>query len=119
VAKYTKSQKGGSSLRTLEFKVDGQLLEKDPKCDFHNIVAGSKNYLIAHFTFSDDWKGCIKVASFWRGNEEHAVLLTEGDCCLIPAEALTGTTFAVTLIGKNSNLEIPTNRVIVRQEVRR
>jgi hypothetical protein len=106
-------------LRTLEFKIEQQQLIKDPTCDFSNIVAGSKNYLKAHFTFSSDWDGCLKAASFWRGEEEYAVLLSEGDDCMIPPEALVGATFAVTVLGKKDKLEIPTNRVIVRQEVLR
>lgn len=106
-------------MRTLEFKIKQQQLTKDPACDFSNIVAGSKNYLRAHFTFSDDWGGCLKAASFWRGEEEYAVLLDEGDACMIPPEALVGMTFAVTVLGKNGKLEIPTNRVTVRQEVRK
>jgi hypothetical protein len=106
-------------LRTLEFIVDGQHIRKDPKCDFSKLVAGSKNYLRAHFTFSDDWKDCAKAASFWRGAEEHGVLLGEDDGCIIPAEALVGMTFAVTVLGQKGQLEIPTNRVIVRQEVLR
>jgi hypothetical protein len=106
-------------LRILKFEISGQQLVKDPTCDFSHIVSGSKNYLLAHFSFSEEWNDCIKVASFWRGNQEHATLLNEDGNCIIPAEALVGTTFAVTVIGKNRNLEIPTNRVVVRQEVRR
>ena len=32
-------------MRTLEFNVNGQILEKSKDCDFENIVAGSKGYL--------------------------------------------------------------------------
>ena len=106
-------------MRTLEFIVEQQQLTKDPTCDFTHIVAGSKNYLRAHFTFSDDWDGCLKAASFWRGGEEHAVLLDDEGRCMIPPEALVGATFAVTVLGKKGSLELPTNRVTVRQEVLR
>lgn len=105
--------------RTLEFVVNEQQLEKDPNCNFRDIVAGSKNYLIAHFTFSKEWDGCVKAASFWRGETEKAVLLDEDNRCVIPSEVLVGATFAVTVRGKKGDLEIPTNRVIVRQEVQR
>lgn len=104
-------------MRTLEFIVNGQHIQKDPKCDFSHIVAGSKNYLRAHFTFSDDWKDCVKAASFWRGGEEHGVILDNNDSCMIPPEALVGMTFAVTVLGRKGKLEIPTDRVTVRQEV--
>lgn len=105
-------------MRLLEFKVDKQYLKKDPDCDFTKIVAGSKNYLKAHFTFSEDWDGCKKAASFWRGKEEHAVLLMN-DECVIPEEVLVGMTFGVSVLGQKDDVQIPTNQTTVRQEVRR
>lgn len=105
-------------MRVLEFNVDAQIIRKDPTCDFTNIVAGSKNYLHAHFTFSPEWGDCIKVASFWRGGKEHARLL-ENDMCDIPPEALTGRTFGVSAVGQRGDYLITTNRTIVRQEVSR
>lgn len=42
-------------MRTLKFNVNGQILRADSKCDFENIVAGSKNYLIAEFNFNAEW----------------------------------------------------------------
>lgn len=105
-------------MRVLEFIVDAQHICKDPNCDFTNIVAGSKNYLHAHFTFSPEWDDCIKVASFWRGGKEHARLL-ENNMCDIPPEALTGRTFSVSVIGQKGDYLITTDRTIVRQEVSR
>ena len=105
-------------MRVLEFNVNAQHICKDPNCDFTNIVAGSKNYLHAHFTFSPEWDDCIKVASFWRGGKEHARLLEDG-MCDIPLEVLNGRTFGVSVIGQREEYQIPTNRIIVRQEVSR
>lgn len=103
-------------MRLLDFKVDAQHISKDPNCDFSKIVAGTSNYLRARFTFSPEWQGCMKAASFWRGGKEHAVIL-EDDECDIPAEALTGVTFGVSVTMRRGDSMVPTNRVIVRQEV--
>lgn len=103
-------------MRVLEFKVDKQSLKQDPNCDFTKIVAGSKNYLKAHFTFSDDWADYKKAVSFWRGKEEYARIL-RNDECMIPEEVLNGRTFAISLLGQKGDIQIPTNRILVRQEV--
>lgn len=105
-------------MRLLSFNVDAQHISKDPDCDFTKIVAGTRNYLRAHFTFSPEWQDCVKVASFWKGGKEHAVML-ENDECEIDSEALTGITFGVTVTGQKGNYRITTNRVLVRQEVSR
>lgn len=54
-------------MRLLKFNVKSQLITKDPDCDFSGLVAGTKNYLKAYFTFSSEWDNCILIASFWRG----------------------------------------------------
>lgn len=105
-------------MRLLNFNVDAQHISKDPNCDFTRIVAGTRNYLRAHFAFSSEWQDCIKVASFWRGGKEYAVLL-QNDECEIDPEALTGVAFGVTVTGQKGNYRITTNRVSVRQEVSR
>jgi hypothetical protein len=105
-------------MRLLTFNVDSQCVTKDPNCDFSNIVAGTKNYLRAKFTFSEEWRDCVKVASFWRGEKEHAVLLNSDGTCDIPPEALIGATFKVSVIGQTPEYRIPTNKVLVRQVIR-
>lgn len=105
-------------MRLLNFNVDAQQLSKDPNCDFNNLVAGTRNYLRAHFTFSPEWRDCVKVASFWRGGKEHAVIL-QNDECEIDPDALTGMTFAVTVTGQHGDYRITTNRVLIRQGVSR
>ena len=106
-------------MRLLTFNVDSQSVHKDPNCDFSNIVAGTENYLRAKFTFSDEWRDCVKVASFWRGEKEHAVLINGDGTCEIPPEVLTGATFRVSVIGQKQGYRITTNKIIVRQEVSR
>jgi hypothetical protein len=105
-------------MRTLKFNVDVQRIQKDPDCDFTNIVAGTQNYLQAYFTFSPEWHDCVLVASFWRGEKEHAVLIEDGKC-EIPPEVLVGRTFGLSVIGQREDYCITTNRIKVRQEVSR
>lgn len=105
-------------MRSLMFKVNGQKIEKDPACDFSGLVAGTEGYLKAKFTFSEEWNGCILVASFWKGGTEHAARIVNNECD-IPSEALTGATFKVSAVGKRRGLLIKTNKVIVVQEVNR
>lgn len=105
-------------MRLLVFNVDSQRIQKDPSCDFSNIVAGTNNYLRAKFTFSDEWRGCVKAVSFWRGEKEYAVLLNNDECD-IPSEVLVGATFRVSVTGQRNGCFIPTNKILVRQEVSR
>ncbi len=103
-------------MRLLKFDVNAQHIQKDPSCDFTKLVAGSKGYLRAHFTLSPEWQDCVVVASFWRGKEEHAMFVENGEC-EIPDEALVGPTFRVSLIGQRGYYRITTDKVLVRQEV--
>lgn len=108
----------GSSERILEFEVNKQRLTKKRDCDFTNIVAGSIGYLKAKFYFSqDEWRDCRKAASFWIDNEEHAALLDEYDCCVIPQAALARDRFFVSVTGARSDYRIVTNKTKVKQEV--
>lgn len=107
-----------SSERILEFDVNKQRLTKKRDCNFANIVAGSVGYLKAKFYFSqDEWRDCRKAVSFWKDEEEYAVLLNENDECLIPSEALTGEKFLVSVTGARSDYRITTNKTKVKQEV--
>lgn len=105
-------------MRSLMFKVNGQKIEKDPNCDFSGIVAGTKGYLKAKFTFTEEWNDCILVARFWKGSEEHAARIVKDECD-IPPEALTGKAFKVSVIGKRGGYLIKTNRILIEQEVNR
>ena len=101
-------------MRVLKFNINAQQITKAPDCDFSKLVAGTSGYLRAHFTFSPEWDDCVKIAQFWRGTKEHAVLIENGYCD-IPSEALTGTTFKVSVLGRKDKYRIPTNKVIIRQ----
>jgi hypothetical protein len=92
-------------------------LKKQSDCDFSGLVAGSKGYLRAKFTFSNEWSGCKKAASFWVGDSEHPALLDSNDSCVIPPEALVGESFKVSVIGVKTDYRIDSTQTKVRQEV--
>lgn len=104
-------------MRTLKFIVDGQIITKDPDCNFDNLVPGTEGYLRAQFSFSREWDGCVKVASFWSamGKEYPPQVLEDGVSCMIPSEALERYSFGIRVVGKKKNYKIKTNTVEVCQ----
>lgn len=105
-------------MRTLKFIVEGQIIRQDPNCDFSNLVPGTEGYLRAEFSFSPEWKNCVKAASFWSavGDEYPPQLLADGKSCLIPAEATQRYAFKIGVVGKSNNAKLTTNKVIVKQD---
>lgn len=106
-------------MRTLKFIVDKQIIKQDPNCDFSNLVPGSEGYLQAHFSFSPEWNGCAKIASFYStmGREFEPRILKDGQTCIIPAEALERTKFKVGVVGKNNlGMKLTTNKIEVNQD---
>lgn len=104
-------------MRILQFVADGQRLKKQTNCDFSGLVAGSEGYLRASFTFSDEWDGCKKAASFWMSDKEYAVLLDDTNSCLIPSDALVESAFEVSVTGAKPGYKLNSTRTKVRQEV--
>lgn len=103
-------------MRTLKFKVDGQIITKHPDCDFSDLVPGTTGYLKAEFIFSNEWDGMVKVAEFWRnGYECPPQVLKDGKSCMIPPEALTSRQFKIGVLGKNKITTLTTNREEVVQ----
>lgn len=77
------------------FQVSGQHL----RClDKKIIASGSKNYLNAVFSFSDDWAGLCKTAVFTRNGVKKQRILVE-DQCVIPWEMLQQGGFVLSLVG--------------------
>lgn len=105
-------------MRLLKFNVNRQTIAKDPECDFENIVAGSRNYLKTYFNLPESWQNYPVAASFWRGKDEYAVLLRNNEC-FIPDEVLDFPTFRVSLTCQKGSTLIPTNKILIRQEVPR
>lgn len=104
-------------MRPLIFVVDGQIIKKDPNCDFDNLVPGSEGYLLAEFRFSPEWDGYAKIAAFYSplGREYAPQLLKDGKSCVIPAEALKKRSFKVMILGKNEKQKLSTNKLTVHQ----
>lgn len=103
-------------MRTLSFIVDGQIIKKDPECDFNDIVPGSSGYLVAKFTFSSEWDDTVKVVAFWRNSHEcPPQILKDGRSCVIPSEALTNRSFCISVLGKKGKLKLTTNKIKVVQ----
>lgn len=103
-------------IRILKFIVDGQIVKLDQDCDFTGLVPGTEGYLQAEFSFSDEWNGCGKIAEFRRyASSEPVSVKLVGDACVIPAEALTGKAFKISVIGIRPGFRISTNMVEVKQ----
>ena len=105
-------------MRTLKFIVNGQTIEKDPNCDFDNLVPGTQGYLRAEFKFSPEWSGCDKVAGFYSnlGREYPPQVLTRTNTCDIPAEATKGEKFKIQVFGlKGADFKLTTDKVLVCQ----
>ena len=105
-------------MRTLKFIVDGQILKQDPTCDFTGLVPGTEGYIQADFSFSPEWKDCVKVAGFYSimGQEYEPRLLTDENTCMIPAEALARRKFKIQVIGRrNSDSKLVSNKIIIKK----
>lgn len=106
-------------MRVLSFTVTGQKLAADPVCDFSGLVSNSRGYLQARFRFSADWAGCKKAAIFTGIGEGCPVPLVN-NACVIPADALTGNTVQVCVVGLRSDgYRIPTNTIEFKQKTGR
>lgn len=105
-------------MRTLKFIVDGQTIRKDPECDFDGLVPGTKSYVQAKFSFSEEWDGCTKVAAFYSnlGREFPPQVLNRDRACIIPQEALEKSIFKIRVIGQKKEYRIGTNKVTVHQK---
>lgn len=102
-------------MRTLKFIIQGQQIKKDPDCDFSGIVSGTKGYLYAQFSFSEEWEGCRMAAVFSSMRKEYPQPIKNGRC-VIPAEALEWDNFGVRVVGQRDGYRITTNEVKVKQE---
>ena len=102
-------------MRTLSFSVRGQTIAPAPGSDMSGLICGSVGYLAARFSFDEAWDGCKKAASFFDAKErEYAAPIIAGEC-KIPAEALTGRVFYVSVSGAKRGYKIRTNKIIIRQ----
>lgn len=101
-----------SNMRTIDFTVSEQRLRCDEK---PHIIAGSKGYLKARFSFSPDWKGYAKAVSFFgMDDEEHPVEL-RNDEAAIPDEVTDGPIIRIQVFGMKGDAKVKTNVVALRQ----
>lgn len=103
--------------RILRFIVEGQIVKRDPECDFDNLVPGTEGYLQAEFSFSKEWNGYVKAAAFFSimGKEYPPEILKNGTRCTIPAEALKHRTFKISVVGRKDSNKLTTNKITITQ----
>ena len=104
-------------MRTLSFNVKNQIIERDPSCDFSGLVAGTKGYVDAKFTFSSDWDGCAIVVGFYSKDDVDLPpsVLSKDGTCHIPPEALARHEFKIRVFGKKNGCFITTRPISVKQ----
>ena len=101
--------------RILKFDVEGQNIKKNSNCDFSSIERGTKDYLIAEFTFSSDWDGYYKAGVFRGSCEKEVATPILDNRCTIPFEALTKEAFVVQVVGKSKRGIVKSRTVEVTQ----
>lgn len=101
-------------MRTLDFSVDGQKLDKIG--DFSNLIKGSKGYLRCKFKFDSDWSGHKVIAVFERNKKQLPVALRSDKTCMIPDEMSQASCFKMSLIGDKDGNRITTNKITIEQE---
>lgn len=93
---------------------------------YDEVVADSVKYLIANFTFSDDWEGYSKTVIFnnYSNNKILTVTLIDGDSlylgdntCYIPHEVIESPGFSISVFGVKDESVITTNEknIVVKE----
>ena len=73
----------------------------------NKVVADSKGYLTAAFSFTDDWNGAIKIAQFTRDDQTLNVSINSSGKCTVPQAVLSGEgEFYVSVYGTQNNGEV-------------
>ena len=84
----------------LDFEVKNQKITRK---DNFEVVADSRNYLMAEFAFSEEWKGRI-VAVFGFGREFYQVELDSEGRCTVPFEVIKAPCFSVAVFCEEEKL---------------
>jgi hypothetical protein len=100
-------------VRTLKFSIDKQILTKQG--DFTGLVAGSKGYLQAQFSFSADWAGHRKVAVFTANDGTEYNEPIEAGLCRVPDDVAACASFKVHVVGRRGDATPRTSRVTIIQ----
>lgn len=99
--------------RTLVFKINRQKIEKDG--DFSGLVKGTRGYLQAAFSYTNEWNGCKKAAVFLVDENEYPVPIIQ-DKCDVPDEVTKKSFWELKLVGEKDGFRITTNTVGVTQK---
>lgn len=102
-------------MRTLKFIVDTDKIRKDPSCDFSDLTSGEKE-LYAEFSFSPDWHGKKKVATFWKLGREFPVALKDKNICKIPSAAVSHIEFSVSVTRMDGKEFYRTGHLLIEQK---
>lgn len=105
-------------MRDLKFIVENQILKPDPSCNFNDLVPGTEGYVRAIFSFSPEWTGFKKVATFSSamGKKYQSQSLSgEKTSCIIPMQALARRVFKIQVHGEKGTLKLTTNKVAISQ----
>ena len=105
-------------MRTLSFVVDRQIIKRDSKCDFKDLVSGTRGYICFQFSFSKDWEGTKKAISFLNkdGSEIDAGLLDESGSYSISDRIASKTEITFKLYGVKDNFKILTSPCTIYQK---
>ena len=76
---------------------------------------GSKEYLLLQFAFSSDWKDLDKICYLQKGDVSQPIDVVD-NFVEVPEWFTEQDSFDVTLFGKNSGQEVPTNVVALKLE---
>lgn len=104
-------------MRTLRFIVNGQNIERDPKCNWEGIHPGTIGYLKCEFTFDSTWDGFSRAVAFHdvMGREYTPCFLKDGTHCMPPTDILKFRVFKIQVVGKKDEETILTNKVEIHQ----
>lgn len=98
-------------MKKMKFIVENETIKRDPSSD---TVHRGDEEVRAEFIFSKEWNRMVKVVKFTRGNDEFSPqLLKRGSSCYIPIEALDGSFFRMSVLGKREGMTMKTNTIIV------
>ena len=81
----------------LKLNVKNQIISRT---DNFRVVADSRNYLYADFTFTEEWENEQITAIFTRGNEAYNAIVDNGTC-LVPWEVIKAPSFYISVFCDN------------------
>lgn len=102
-------------MRVLKYKVQGQNIIRDSKCDFSHIIKGTNNHIKLIFEWDEQWKNKAKVISLRNvdGEETNVILQSK---IVLQEKTTKGSMFSFQIYGKEGEEKIQTNREYVEQE---